>query len=514
MRTHHLALLALLSSCAPLAPSGEAVRASAPVIGKADGADQSDHSCQVVLREIGRQPGTDGYKTECTGGVCNWVWDGGVELADGVSGTVHVLYRLKGDATWWQVDATPATHSQPGFVRHDFSIHEHLFGPSASESELAAARIELIPFLELSDGTRIFDHNRRSGDFDNYVLEQGTYGAGSGFALGDEGACAPVFGRVSFFDSWGEHLSGTLRQGGYLAIDYAIDRLPKCRGTHNGYPAWDIVAYARFEPGGQLLSGSVRELENVNGQPTNTAHARELALKIPGDATSVQIWFRNYTGAGSSCEAWDSNYGKNYSYSVSPPLSDPRCKDIELWTSVHSDVPYAAVPHCLAYTVDKNVNADSCELYLSGFGEGYVGHYGIPNHWLEAYLTVGPQQGQLLGAGMYTRYYDPAKNETGERFGIARQIDAATWQAGFFHQKTGYMGSGSFSYTVKAMAFFIDVRRPSGEVVRLWQSRHGANYDWNDAFGQPTSTTYIPYGNIQYAGSQAGILDVKRACAK
>jgi hypothetical protein len=75
-------------------------------------------------------------------------------------------------------------------------------------------------------------------------------------------------------------------------------------------------------------------------------------------------------------------------------------------------------------------------------------------------------------------------------------------------------GSAGFDYAVEQMAFFIDVKRPSGKIVRLWQSRHGANYTWGDAFSAGTSSKPIPYGNIKYAGDGASIFDAKHVCEK
>jgi hypothetical protein len=498
-------VLLLTTSCIPEGDEVASVAGIAPALGKAESADRADRACKVVLRSIGRQPGANGYQTKCKGGVCNYVWKGGVEVAEGLAGKVRVLYRLASDASWWEVEATPAAQgSQPGFALHEFTLAEHLFGPAGPETA-----IELMPYLALADGGRLFDHNRRPSDFDNYRLDQA-----NGFALGDEGACAPVVGSISFLASWERYTQGNLRQGGYLIIDYAIERLPTCRGTHNGHPAWDIVAHARFLPGGQELSGSVRELESAQGVPTNTAHSKPLTLKIPADATAVEIWFHNFTGAGSSCQAWDSSYGKNYRYDVWPPASHPRCKDTLLWTAVASDVPYRAVPYCVGYDVAKHANADHCELWTSGVGDGHTGHYGIPFGWLEVYLGVGAQQGQLLGAGLWVRYRDKAKNATGERSVLGRDLGGGTWQTGYMYLQTAVMGQGGFEHEIQRLAFFADVRRPSGEVVRLWQSRHGADYAWTDAFSLPTSTKYIPYGKIFYAAEGSSIFDAKRACGK
>jgi hypothetical protein len=257
----------------------------------------------------------------------------------------------------------------------------------------------------------------------------------------------------------------------------------------------------------------VRTFQSHLGTPTGAAVSQPLQIKIPATATAVDIWFHNYNGAGSSCQAWDSNFGFNYRYEIWPPASHPRCKNVERWSTWNSDMPYRSVPHCLAYaTPDQQVAANHCELYLSGIGDGYMGHYGIPNRWVEVYLTVGPQEGTLLGAGLWTRYRDPASNSSGERFTTGRKIAPDLWQSGFIYHHPGVMGSGAYHYEVEQMAFFIDVRRPSGDLVRIWQSRQGANYSWSDAFALPRSSKPIPYGSIQYADPASPIFDAGHAC--
>ena len=504
-----LAGLILWVSCdSPDSSLSTAIRTVGPALGKADGMDQADQDCRIVLRSIGRQPGTNGYQTRCSDSGCNWLWQGSLEISEDtdVAG-VHVLYRLVGESDWWQVEATPGASPQPGFQRYEFSISDHLFGPEIAEEELAATQIELVPMFTSPAGARVYDHNRFAGPFENTTLTEE-----NSFASSDGGVCQPEFGRISFLDSWQDYLSGPLRQGAYLLVDYDLNRLPDCRGTHNGYPAWEMVAHARFTPGGELRSGSVVAFENVMGQPTNTARTEALKIKIPLDATAVELWFENRSGAGSDCQVWDSRYGENYRYEIWPAVTDPRCKDIERWTTIHSDMPYATSPYCLDYTVEQQHSADSCEFYLSGLGDGYMGHYGIPNNWLEAYLTVGPQQGKLLGAGMLTIYQDPRTNEVKQRLTLGRQADAATWQTGFIYEKVGYMGSGSYHYQVLQVAFFIDVQRPTGEAVRLWQSQRGANFSWDEAFSLPVSMHYIPYGKIKYAHGDSVIFDARRTC--
>ena len=477
------------------AVSPRAQQATAPSTGKADGSDEADQACRIVLRGI-RRPQLEPdhqFETECADGVCSYVWAAQVEIDAKLSvARVGLLYRLRGDATWWQVDGTRASANAPGYARYDVRISEHLFGPSATAAELSAARIELIPFYEWADGTRVFDHNRVAGAFDNYVLDEADY-----FQVNtDARVCQPVSAHILFAGNWDEYLSGALHQGGYLVIDYDLSRLPQCRATHNGYPAWDTVAYVRFSPGGELVSGSVRTFQTNHGVPMNSAERRELQVAIPVGATSAAIWFKNYSGAGNFCETWDSNLGANYSYGIAPAADDARCKDVERWSAVNSDVPYTTTSTCVDYEVVSHHAASHCELYLSGIGHGHMGHYGIPNRWVEAYVRVGAQQGELLGVGMWARTRDKESGKIGQRFVLGRQVSTDTWQTGLMTLRSGYMGAGGFAYDIEQLAFFVDVRRPTGEVVRLWQSNNGANYSMNDAFGLSTSTKSIPYGNI------------------
>jgi hypothetical protein len=478
-----------------------AIAAQAPHLGKADGSDQADRECRVVLREVGRTPASDGdgYAQKCVGGACNWVFTGHVDVsmdAFPTNATVGVLYHLQGDSSWWQVTAAPAQGARPGFYSQVFEISEHLIGPNASADELASARIELIPFLKLEDGTRVFDHNRRPGDLDVY-----SFGQNEWFALGEEQACQPVAGTLFFQEDWQENVGGSLHAGGWLSVYYDLDRLPECRGTHNGYPAWDTVATLRFLPSGETVSGSVRDFVTNNGTPTNQAVEKRFDAKIPDDATAVEVWFENSSGAGNNCDTWDSNYGQNYRFDILPAVDDPRCQDVESWSSY-----YGGSPTCTAYTVDENYDATSCEFWLEGLGDGYEGHYGIPFNWLEAYVHVGAQDGKLLNVGMLTHYDDA------ERVSLGKAVGDGVWETGFTYKSTGIQSLPSYSYGVQSIAFFIDVERPSGKVVRLWQSRGGQNYSWDDAFGAGTTTKSIPYGNVKYAVDGATVFDQKHTC--
>jgi hypothetical protein len=266
-------------------------------------ADLADRDCRVVLRDVARVPdGRGGYQTSTSG---SWIWEGSVEVAG--EGVPSILYQSGSDPTWWEVEAVAA--AEPG--RYHFRLEHHLPGPGMSGTSLARARVQLIPVLRLPGGERLFDHNRHAGDFDTYELS----GATGSFAIADDvTACPAADEAVLRFDAaWNERAEQEVVAGGALIVDYSLVRLDVCRGTHNGYPAWDVVAHARFSPGGQELRASVRGFETLNGFPTTRAYALPARFAVPADATSVELWFENF---GLWCQAWDSDFGKNYRFSV------------------------------------------------------------------------------------------------------------------------------------------------------------------------------------------------------
>ncbi len=59
---------------------------------------------------------------------------------------------------------------------------------------------------------------------------------------------------ISFLNDWTQTLDGDLVQGGELAVDYDLSRLPARRDTFRGAAVWDILALARFQPDGPGFS--------------------------------------------------------------------------------------------------------------------------------------------------------------------------------------------------------------------------------------------------------------------
>jgi hypothetical protein len=291
--------------------------------------DRGDSSCSVVLREVARLPDAsgNGYRESCSpDGSCSWVWQGQIDLSRDAfpqPPDVRVIYRLASagdpsEATAWITESAVA-----GFWRATFELSQGLLGPGASAQVLAEERLELWPYVLLADGSRLFDQNRlgpqatasnRPGRLAPYSVGQAEQ-----FAVREDGSCAPVAATLGFLSGWQRTQDAPIRAGGWVRVLYALDRLPQCRGTHNGFPAWDIQATLRFSPGGQIVSGTVRTFAATEGVPTNVAETAPLDVAVPLDARAVEIWFHNFSGAGNGCEAWDSDFGQNYRFPVLPP---------------------------------------------------------------------------------------------------------------------------------------------------------------------------------------------------
>lgn len=288
--------------------------------------DSADRACGIVLRSLARLPGpTGGFATKCnSGGVCYYVWQGVIDVANTApaGSKPYVLFRSTDQTTWSKKLATATTGAPAGFKRYTIKLETNTVNAGMSPTSLQRAKLEVSPYLQLANsGGRVFDHNRNPGDFDVYTLV-----ANNSWAIGeDANVCRPPGqgqSTLAFKAGWTTEQHGALVAGGKLTLNYDLARLPNCRGTHNGYPAWDLTASVLFSPGGQRAEGSVRAFGTNNGTPDQgQLHSQPLDVAIPAGATRAEIWFTN-TGLWCS-PSYDSNDGKNYAFDVvaAPPAA-------------------------------------------------------------------------------------------------------------------------------------------------------------------------------------------------
>jgi hypothetical protein len=281
------------------------------LLGNPDGSDGADRSCNVILRQAWVNQNRGGYETHCdSNNVCWIVMRGTIDISQvgNLEGDRPLVMSLSTSDNAWHTTPAVAMDGAPiGYSRWQYELDSNtstLNGPNQT--------VQVIPYLQTGTGSRLFDHNRLPGAFDNYVLDPNAIWA----IADDETTCGgtwpPGDATAVFSSGWTQQLQGTLVAGGTLNISYDLSRLPQCFGSdYNGLPAWDTLAYVVFHPGGPLLQRSVRGLQD----PTTSAWASELfSLDVPGNATGVSMWF--YT-SGETCEpAWDSNYGQNYLFTI------------------------------------------------------------------------------------------------------------------------------------------------------------------------------------------------------
>lgn len=308
------------AGCGPqeawLAEDDELAQAEGPLLG-ADGRDAADRGCRVVLRTLERGP------VRCASGQCWWSWRDTLDVSTGAAAEgvqPGVLFRNQDSSAWSSTGATRVAGGPTGFQRYTFTLWRNGVRDGLPAAGLARARLEVAPFVRTASGARLFDHNRNPGDLDSYVLS-----AATGWAVqANAAACAPApLASLAFDPGWQTRRQGALVAGRPVAITYALERLPDCRGTYNSAPAWDIRASVRFLPSGQVAEGTVRSFQVPPGQPaTGDATPVPFEVLVPAGTTELEVWFKNFSGPNGTCVAWDSNLGANYRFAVEPgPLA-------------------------------------------------------------------------------------------------------------------------------------------------------------------------------------------------
>ena len=110
-------------------------------------------------------------------------------------------------------------------------------------------------------------------------------------------------------------VTGTPTAGKGIVVNYAIERLPQCRGNvGGGGPAWDITGFYS-ENGAPAKMFDVTKL---------TADGKDRVAKpgriVPSDGGDVAIWFQVTSGFG--CSEYDSAFGQNYHLTVKGAAPD------------------------------------------------------------------------------------------------------------------------------------------------------------------------------------------------
>jgi hypothetical protein len=162
----------------------------------------------------------------------------------------------------------------------------------------------------------------------------------------------------------------------------------------------------------------------------------------------------------------------------------------------------------LGYTVSTDRDANHCELFVGAFTSNEFSEGTSTMRWLEARVDVAAQQGKLRNMGMLTIVADDMGEHGVITLGGLSSSPPAIGLTGF----TSFTTLPPQEQEVLEFAFFIDVERPGGDVVRLWQSQNGDNFDLDGVFEHPGTTESINGVTTRTPDPSSVIFDQKRAC--
>ena len=118
---------------------------------------------------------------------------------------------------------------------------------------------------------------------------------------------------VQFLPDWIESVSGEIRAGSRIRIEYDSARLPSYRHWHTGVRFWWIRLNVIFHPTLDLHSEALAAITPETAETPNPLMAGELL--VPPGASQLEMWFENGDPM-SPGTAWDSRYGSNYVFDV------------------------------------------------------------------------------------------------------------------------------------------------------------------------------------------------------
>jgi hypothetical protein len=114
--------------------------------------------------------------------------------------------------------------------------------------------------------------------------------------------------KITFRDDFTQGVTGTLQAGAKVKIAYDIDRLQDCRGEDQGVEVFGVTGHAAFD-GGETIDFEASKLNT-----SDDVVAKLATITIPAGTNEISLWFTISNKWG--CQAYDSNYGENYVFSV------------------------------------------------------------------------------------------------------------------------------------------------------------------------------------------------------
>jgi hypothetical protein len=186
-------------------------------------------------------------------------------------------------------------------------------------------------------------------------------------------------------------------------------------------------------------------------------------------------------------------------------------------------------PVILQYVPQENIDADNCQMWVNGFGDGTEHVYtAVGGQLYETWIQVnGPllqSRGmRILNTGVFLRYTEqttqnpePTLKET---FVIASQhaSDATYFRTDFRYRWHNF--EKETSRVVHNIAIFLDVEWEGSKVTRFWMSNNGKNYTLAEILNGYPLTSLITVGpglrTMRYLEnwSDSPILSNRKKCA-
>jgi hypothetical protein len=142
-------------------------------------------------------------------------------------------------------------------------------------------------------------------------------------ALG-AGVPSDALPQIVFKGDFQLDVNGEIKSGSEVAILFDAERLPVERSLdEKGKPAWTISAFYRFSPSTEVASIDLASEKNGSSKKEKAGEKTFLKgiFTVPSGSEEAVIWFRGTGSAGD--EYYDSDYGKNYRFPVSPAAAEP-----------------------------------------------------------------------------------------------------------------------------------------------------------------------------------------------
>jgi len=228
---------------------------------------------------------------------------------------------------------------------------------------------------------------------------------------------------IRFLPSWCQHQEGEINPSGRLIIEYFPERLAALRKSRRDWTPW-IITYVRFHPSGQLHIQDIF----ITYQQTPA----RFEVSVPLDAEKVEIWWFHPEPIDGG--TWDSQFGRNYWYSVVPKrrehpfiVNEPIPEDsINYRSGVTPSLEMVNVfdetpPQTRPYYTGTHAGPPGSSLCTRLFVKTWVKNVAyLKNVWLDIYIFGFKEQ--PLSAKTYIMHYLEPAGGNGDFFILDDEI--------------------------------------------------------------------------------------------